>query len=147
MMREDENLHHSRDPQGACGMGRSKVTLRPAEWEATPLPMTPCSEPGWTSWDSGQERKPLFGSCGCFLRHSTSLVSYRLLECLMFLRLGLFNCHCTPKIAKWLLCLHENFPCFLQGSFLGSFNPKKQTVIIWQGFYVSHWRRHLLPFD
>lgn len=44
MVREDENLYHRRDPQVACGVRCSKVTLRSAEWEATPLPMTACGD-------------------------------------------------------------------------------------------------------
>lgn len=85
---EDENLHHRRDPRVACGGRCSKLTLRSAEWEATPPPMTACSVTGWSSRDSGRVSAWLL--CR-FLGHSISLVSYRVfIRMLSVLEIGSF---------------------------------------------------------
>lgn len=85
-MREDENPYHRRDPQVARGVRCSKVTLRSAEWEATPLPMTDCSDRQGDPVETVAE-----GGSAYFLGHSISLVSYRLfIRMLSVLEIGSF---------------------------------------------------------
>lgn len=87
-------------------------------------------------WESGRERKSP-GSFGHLPRHSISLVSYRLLEGLVFLRWGLFKCHCIPKSNEIVPFFSWKLPLQSGASYrfhvLGSFDPKKQTFIIGQG--------------
>lgn len=100
-------------------------------------------------WQPGSETVAKRGRAHALVGISVGTVSYRWLECLVFLRLGLSKCHCTPKMAKWFLFLHENVPCsqvlptgFISTAALTLTNSRWSSG---RGFATSHWRRHPLP--
>lgn len=95
---EDGNLRHRRDPQAACGVGCSKVTL----WDSR---TSACDSLAVRQWP--REEEPTLLWVFPWAEHQPGFLQ----TVRMFSVLEVFLSVPAPKMAKWFLFLHGNVPC------------------------------------